>query len=111
MYLDTDVSLSRDWRIRQLVASPYSITELENILINEVHQVCKYNLACIAGEWAGFDPEWLETKILKNLNSSFHDLLKPFRLARYTVLRWTEWLETKKGIENLRNEHSATFHD
>ena len=78
MYLDTDASLSRDWRIRQLVASPYSITELENILINEAHQVCKYNLACIAGKWAGFDPEWLETK---------------------------------KGIENLRNEHSATFHD
>lgn len=110
MYLDTDISQTRDWRIKLLAASPYSTDELEDILINEIHPVCKWNLACFAGEWAGFDPSWLEAEILKHLNSPFHHLLKPFRLALCTVSRWAEWRETKKAIEKLRNEHSAILH-
>ena len=63
MFLDTDTSLSRDWRVRELAQSSYSLAELEEILINEVYPVCRWNLLSIAGEWAGFDPEWLEEKI------------------------------------------------
>jgi len=53
MFLDTDTSLSRQWRADQLARSPYSIEQLEFILINEVYPICKYNLLSVAGEWAG----------------------------------------------------------
>jgi hypothetical protein len=57
MFLDTDTSLSRRWRVEQLARSPYSIKQLESILIAEVYPICKYNLMSVAGEWAGFDPD------------------------------------------------------
>ena len=53
LFLDTDTSLSRDWRVRELARSPYSVDELEEILITEVYPVCRGNLLSIAGEWAG----------------------------------------------------------
>ena len=31
MFLDTDTSLSRDWRVKELARSPYSLAELEEI--------------------------------------------------------------------------------
>jgi len=39
MFLDTDTSLSRQWRADQLARSPYSIEQLEFILINEVYPI------------------------------------------------------------------------
>jgi hypothetical protein len=67
MFLDTDVSLSRAWRAAQLAQSPYSIAELEYILVHEGYPICKYNLLSVAGVWTGFDTDWLEQKILRRL--------------------------------------------
>ena len=75
MFLDTDTSLSRQWRAEQLVASPYSIEQLEFILIDEVYPVCRYNLLSVAGEWAGFDPEWLQANILRRLGSRLENFV------------------------------------
>ncbi|CAK0779577.1 hypothetical protein CCP4SC76_6960001 [Gammaproteobacteria bacterium] len=67
LFLDTDVSLSRTWRIEKLAELPYTIAELEQILIDEVYPICKYNL--LSGVWTGFDPGWLEREILRRLAS------------------------------------------
>ena len=42
--------------------------EMEKILLNEVGPVLAFNLYDIAGEWAGFDENWLVDKIQKRLN-------------------------------------------
>jgi hypothetical protein len=70
LFLDTDTSLSRSWRAQLLANSPYSIAEIETILFDEVYPVCAGNLLQVSGEWAGFDPEWLEQEILKRRRSS-----------------------------------------
>ncbi len=101
MFLDTDVTLSRKWRIEQLAASPYTIRELEQILIDEVYPICKYNLLSVAGEWAGFDPDWLEDSILNRLRSpsrKFHW----FNTGRLSLPVSLEWRATKRGIKALR---------
>jgi hypothetical protein len=67
LFLDTDVSLSREWRARILAHSPYSQQDLSEILAEEVSPVCSWNLLSIAGEWAGFDQDWLRTSILRQL--------------------------------------------
>ena len=96
MFLDTDVSLSREWRIARLAQSPYSIEELEWILRNEVYPICKYNLLSVAGEWAGFDPGWLEERILRRLNSPFRFL--HFLNTGYLMVGLSsEWRATKEG--------------
>jgi hypothetical protein len=66
LFLDTELQASDHERIaRVLAASPYSLDEIERILFYEVYPVCIPNLWCIAGEWAGFDPTWLEEQIMK----------------------------------------------
>ncbi len=81
LYLDTDVSLSRSWRIEKLSESSYTITELEQILIDEIYPICKYNLLSVAGVWTGFDPVWLEGEILRRLASPLR-CLHAFNIGR-----------------------------
>lgn len=101
MFLDTDTSFSRRWRVDQLAQSPYSIEQLEFILIEEVYPICKYNLMSVAGEWAGFDQDWLQAEILRRLSSRFR-FLRIFNLGRLTVRLSSEWRATKLGIITYR---------
>jgi hypothetical protein len=64
LYLDTDVSLSYDYVVRTLVASPYSLEQLHETLMYDVHPVLYPNLLSMAGEWAGFDETCLVERIL-----------------------------------------------
>lgn len=100
LFLDTDTSLAREWRVKVLSESPYSINELEDILVNEVYPVCLPNLFCIAGEWAGFDRAWLEGRILENIRK--HRRIGVSMIGRFTVPLMAEWRQTKKGIEHAR---------
>lgn len=101
LFLDTDVSLSRQWRADQLVRSRYSVEQLEWILVDEVYPVCKYNLLSIAGEWAGFDPAWLERRILRRLRSPWRRL-HALNLGRLTVRLSGEWRATKAAVAEQR---------
>jgi hypothetical protein len=63
LYLDTDVTLSHDHIVRTLAASPYSLDELHEMLMYDVHPALYRNLMSVAGEWAGFDEAWLVERI------------------------------------------------
>ncbi len=63
LYLDTDVALSHDCIARTLAASPYSLDELRDMLMYDVHPALYPNLMSVAGEWAGFDQAWLAERI------------------------------------------------
>lgn len=102
LFLDTDDSLAPSSRIGVLAASPYSLDELEKILIDEVYLVCRPNLSSVAGEWTGFDPQWPEARILRRLQSPFRSF-RSFHFGRLSVPRWTEWLETKNAIQQQRS--------
>lgn len=62
LYLDTDP----EWeRIAHACAmSDFPVHELQRILYDEVHPVVHRNLWSPAGEWQGFDEEWLVQSIL-----------------------------------------------
>lgn len=101
LYLDTDTSLSRDWRVERLLETPYTVDELETILAEEVHPVCRWNLMCIAGEWAGFDSVWLEERILHNLASRPWFPIRS--LVRGRIRRDREWIATKDCLVSSRS--------
>ena len=66
LYLDTELEEPDNARIAAVLAqSGYSSGQLEEILYRELHPVLLTNLVSFAGEWAGFDPDWLEAQILK----------------------------------------------
>jgi len=102
LFLDTDTSLSRGWRVRLLASSLYSLEQLESILVDEVYPICRWNLLSIAGEWAGFDIVWLEKKILRRLQSPLR-FLHRLNLGRATVLLSGEWAATKRDVAVTRS--------
>jgi hypothetical protein len=102
LFLDTDTSITRQWRADQLAGSPYDIEQLQHILVEEVYPVCKYNLLSPAGEWSGFDPEWLRDKILRRLSSRLR-FLHVLNLGRLTVHASGEWRATKQAVLAARN--------
>ena len=69
LFLDTDVSLSYEYTAQICARSEYTLDELKQILINEVAPVVSVNLFSMAGEWAGFDEEWLVAGIRHKMNS------------------------------------------
>jgi len=70
LFLDTDVRLSYSYIARTLAQSPFTIEQLDSIFEEEVSPVLAFNLCSIAGEWAGFDEEWLVSEILGRNNPS-----------------------------------------
>ena len=101
LFLDSDVTITREWRIQQLAASPYSLDELERILIDEVYPICRWNLSSVAGEWAGFDLEWLEKRILARLSSPLR-IMHVFNSGKVFIPLSQEWRATKHGIAATR---------
>lgn len=102
LFLDTDPALSRSWRVAQLARSPYSLAQLEHILVDEVHPVCKYNLLSVAGVWSGFDAAWLEATILRRLRSRWR-FAHALNLGRLSVPACGEWRATRHAVLALRS--------
>ena len=68
LFLDNELQPADHERIAQaLAATDFSAEEIEVILIAEVCPVCRWNLVSVAGEWAGFDRDWLREKICPRL--------------------------------------------
>lgn len=101
MFLDTELSLSREARSKVLAASPYSSLELEEILITEIYPVCWSNLNSAAGGQLAFVPGALESMILRR-ESSPEIVVRLVELGRLAVPRSREWQATKAAIASLR---------
>ena len=100
LFLDTDVSLHRDFIVRTLMASPYDLETLDAIFIQEVYPVCIGNLLQIAGEWAGFAEDQLFERISRR--SGRRVLLGRMRIH----FRWghvrrlvPEWFKVRAALE------------
>lgn len=101
--MDTEASLMLEWRARTLADSPYTVEELEAILIAEVYPVCIWNFFHTAGDWVDFGPEWLEKEMTPRIGS------KPsiFNLGRVNMPLSADWRQTKAEILRLRQLHSV----
>jgi hypothetical protein len=67
LYLDTRLDRRGLVQIAVVLADTgYSVPQLEEILYRELHPVLLPNVLQEAGDFAGFDAEWLEQQILKD---------------------------------------------
>ncbi len=115
LFLDTDTALFRAGHTRDLAASPYSLEELDAILREEVYPACSFNLSLVAGEWAGFDSDWLERRILCGGPPP-----RPWwrRWRRYLQLGWSipvrlpeEWQDWRVDVAQIRENANQTTAD
>ena len=66
LWLDTELTENDLQRIAGVMKkSGYSIDKLRDIYLFEVAPVVFLNLLTVAGEWAGFDEEWLFARAAK----------------------------------------------
>ena len=82
LFLDTELQDNDlSYIARTLAESPYTLAEIETILFCELYPVCIPNMHCVAGEWSGFNYEWLEETILKHTKRSWSlsRVFQPFR--------------------------------
>lgn len=65
LFLDTELDeTSHKYIARVILESGFTPEEIHHILWHEVFPSVGDNLRSVAGEWAGFNPEWLKSRIL-----------------------------------------------
>lgn len=100
LWLDTEINT--DSLARALAQLPYSVEQLDEMCIFEVGPHLFANLECVAGEWAGFDPDWLGRQITKAVSipqwrhSAWKHRERTMRIAGGV------WEEARNKIEGFR---------
>ena len=86
LWLDTVIDETiTEGSARVLAASPFSMDELRRIRLYEVAPAVHANLKVVAGEWAGFDRDWLRERITSGV-------ARRGRLFRWWVdYGWGRW--------------------
>lgn len=106
LFLDTSLGSGDLDRIADALArSPYSIEELDTILLREVYPACRGNLCSLAGEWAGFDPVWLESRILKGPSTIARAWAAT--LGRLSRMSSVSWRSIKRRVRSARTARDA----
>lgn len=99
-WLDTDANLDLRRVAEICERSKYSLSELEAIYWNEVRPAVRFNIFSLAGEWAGFDPEWLSKRIL-NVHR-FGEALPRKVFHPYSGMWWDRLSSEINQVENER---------
>jgi hypothetical protein len=93
LWLDTELKPEDLENIARIMAdSGLTIKELREVYLVEVAPVVSPNLCTVAGEWAGFDEEWLCSQIVRNLRDRPRRtrFWSWFPLSRRTMIYATE---------------------
>ncbi len=107
-YLDTDTTGFEPSAAAVLASSAYTLDELRAILLDEVHAALYPNLVSVAGEWAGFEADWLAARILEQ------QATPRWRRPRGRLLRGTAasiWTSLEPRIRALREATPDTPKD
>lgn len=99
-YLDTELDKYDYAYICKLFTdSGYTLEELKDIDTYEVFPTLKFNLLGIAGEWAGFEEEWLSEKCQQNLRKKSNAPWKIMTKLASSSLSWmrnSHWKSVSK---------------
>ncbi len=104
-YLDTELQES-DFRhiALKIIESPYTLEEVKKINKYEVFPVLQPNLLSVAGEWAGFDEEWLVKSITDSLEK--RNTLKKLGIeGSYLTFKWMckdYWHQLEKVYHQIK---------
>ena len=109
LWLDTELQDADHERISNvMVQSGYSICELREIYLFEVAPIVSPNLMSMAGEWAGFDEEWLHGNIIKfcKRKGPWIRFFVAIGIGKWFMTWATErhWMKLVKLVEEKRSQ-------
>lgn len=108
LFLDTELQQYHfDGMARAVADSPYSLSEIEEILIRELYPVCMPVLMSLTGEWAGFDSNWLERAIVDNPRQAEG---RPLALPDDWHIIGDDWGKVKALVEAIDRQEAMTAH-
>jgi hypothetical protein len=105
-FLDTELS---SWHFRNMATvcaeSPYSERDLERILFTEVWPAFLPNLLSVAGEWAGWQDDFIKQRILATYRRRI------YISWRLNPLKWffcREWRRVSAMVRTIRSGAAIT---
>jgi hypothetical protein len=110
LYLDTELDEAQLLDILKVISeSPYTIEEAKKIDFFEIYPVLKFNILSPAGEWRGFDEEWLTEKIERRFKG---DMILAWELSglkywwakKFTSSYWDKLDRYWTTLEQLSNK-------
>lgn len=100
-FLDTELSAADLKRIASVLArSKYTEEELHEILRHEVYPACSPNLTQPAGEWAGWDEDWIREVVAPRYDHRPALIFPAFQWKSIHTL----WQQVKKEITDDRSQ-------
>ncbi len=107
-WLDTELTDSDfDHIARVIAASPYSLAEARAIHDYEVAPALSANLMSVAGEWAGFDSEWLHARCRQQAALRRSWWYRAVIRVRFPLFRFFTahcWRQVVPRVESLRGK-------
>jgi hypothetical protein len=104
-YLDTELQESDFRNIAfKIIESPYSLEEVKNINKYEVFPVLQPNLLSVAGEWAGFQEEWLINSITDSLTKR-NSIKRAGIEGSWLTFKWMQkdyWEKLENALSKLK---------
>ena len=103
-YLDTELGMDDAIRIEEIFRnSRYSLNELKNIDFYEVRPIVGMNLWSTAGEWAGFDKDWLwdqiQTRSINKARKS--NIFTKWKRRQFESNRFSYWNKFRTEFQDL----------
>lgn len=90
-YLDTELTdFTIEYIAKICAESTYSIEEIEKIMFTEVWPAFIGNLWSVAGEWAGWEPEFVQQRVLARFRPRLYFSWRRNPLKRFYCGRWAE---------------------
>lgn len=105
LYLDTELQEAGFRYIAFIIIqSPYSLDEVKEINKFEVFPVLYSNLLSVAGEWAGFNEDWLVNTIASSLakRSAIRKIRIKILFFIFKGLQKERWKKLEKVYNELR---------
>jgi hypothetical protein len=100
-FLDTSLQSKDFERIaKKLAATGYTENEIEEILMGEVCPVCERNMVSLAGEWLGFNQDWLKEKISPRIGR--HPKFRSLFILRHPWIYAWQWKKVKTRMSEIR---------
>lgn len=98
LFLDHEPDLEQLARI--CAESPYSLRELDQILFSELWPALSANLRSPAGEWAGWDQDWLTERVLARHRSGSARLWWLNPAKRFYC---SDWVGVRRAVVQRRS--------
>ncbi|MEM9338875.1 MAG: hypothetical protein AAGA66_09120 [Bacteroidota bacterium] len=104
-YLDTELQDS-DFRYItcKIMNNPYTLDEVKSINKYEVFPVLQPNLLSVAGEWMGFEEEWLVDRIIATI--ARRNIIRKMGIEiNYVIFKWMQkddWRKLEQIYQRMK---------